>query len=136
MSKMAAVSAGAAAFTMVASPPAHANWSGTIFDFVSGQESRRWKDDGYNRVTFTGCDPNGLKSVGVKMRRHKSMAPDPSYGEKTFKKCATDRYPNNVSRGAWHGLPRGKYYFEIGKLRGANKVSVYEVHVWTRNSHG
>ncbi|MFH8594055.1 hypothetical protein [Streptomyces rimosus] len=127
--RIATLACGAAVLPLLMAPSASAaSWSSTIRDWVVGNESRHWDDEGSITVTFQGCDPRGLKSVGVRIWEDVSWNPDPKLGLRTFTQC-TKPYPDNFSKGTWSGLGSGKYYFKIDSLSGANTLSVYKVYV-------
>lgn len=128
-SRIAVIAGGATLLPLLVAPFASAaSWSSYIRDWRVGNESRRWNDSGSSTITFQGCDPRGLRSVGVRMWEDRSWRPDPSLAKKTFTQC-TKPYPNNFSKGTWSGLGSGKYYFKIDSLSGARTLSVYKVYV-------
>lgn len=119
-----------ASLTVAMTLPAHAaDIVTTIRNFSPGMESRRWNDSQFSQITFIGCGPRGARSVQVKMRQDKAWQPDPHRGTKTCTKCFRNTNPASYSRGTWHKLPKGKYYFQIGSIKGAKVVDVYQVRI-------
>jgi hypothetical protein len=77
----------AAVTTLALAPTAEANWSSSITAASVGFESRRWSDELYSQVQFTGCTTDGSKSTDVQIWRDRTALPDLSYDSKTFTAC-------------------------------------------------
>ncbi|WP_333770210.1 hypothetical protein [Streptomyces sp. IBSBF 2435] len=94
------------------------NWTSDIENVLSGSgwSSRRWADEQYTEVIFTGCHSVLNKSVSIELHRDISAAPDPSYGTKKLTNCFTSSGAS--SAGEWTGLPKGNYYFTIADIDG------------------
>ncbi|MER8219903.1 hypothetical protein ABTZ58_04755 [Streptomyces sp. NPDC094143] len=122
----------AAAATLALAPIAEANWSSSISGASVGFESRRWSDELYSQVLFTGCTTDGSKSTDVQMWNDISFQPDEAYDNKTFTAC----FSGGTSNGEWTDLPSGMrdYYFKIAKIGGSTfgpQLSVSSVSVDT-----
>ncbi|MDX3577981.1 MULTISPECIES: hypothetical protein [unclassified Streptomyces] len=124
----------AAVITLAMAPIAEANWSSSITGASVGFESRRWSDELYSQVKFTGCttDPGVTKSTDVQIWNDISFQPDEAYDNKTFTAC----FNGGTSNGEWTDLPSGMrdYYFQIKKIAGSTfgpQLSVRSVSVDT-----
>jgi hypothetical protein len=122
----------AAVTTLALAPIAEANWSSSITAASVGFESRRWSDELYSQVLFTGCTTDGSKSTDVQMWNDIALQPDESYDNKTFTAC----FSGGTSNGEWTDLPSGirDYYFKIMKIGGSTfgpQLSVRSVSVDT-----
>ncbi|MFF6953498.1 hypothetical protein ACFZAD_33290 [Streptomyces iakyrus] len=118
-------------------PIAEANWSSSISGASVGFESRRWADELYSQVKFTGCATDGSKSTDVQMWRDRTALPDLSYDNKTFTAC----FNGGTSNGEWTDLPAGvhDYYFKIMKIGGSTfgpQLGVRTVSVDTSKADG
>ncbi|MFF8397212.1 hypothetical protein [Streptomyces sp. NPDC016172] len=130
-SRVSVVVGTAAVATLALAPIAEANWSSSITAASVGFESRRWADELYSQVLFTGCTTDGSKSTDVQMWRDISFQPDEVYDNKTFTAC----FNGGTSNGEW-SLPSGSrdYYFKIAKIGGSTfgpQLSVRSVSVDT-----
>ncbi|MET9145593.1 hypothetical protein [Streptomyces sp. NPDC004042] len=126
----------AAVITLALAPIAEANWSSSITGASVGFESRRWSEELYSQVLFTGCTTDGSKSTDVQMWRDISLQPDESYDNKTFTAC----FNGGTSNGEW-SLPSGShnYYFKIKKIGGSTfgpQLSVKSVYQDTSKVDG
>ncbi|MFI8005728.1 hypothetical protein [Streptomyces sp. NPDC086010] len=136
----AAMTAGTAAVIgLVLAPSAEANWSSSISGASVSFESRRWSDEQYSQVQFTGChtDSGVTKSTDVQMWRDISLQPDDSYDNKTFTAC----FGSGTSNGEWTDLGTGakNVYFKIMKIGGSTfgpQLSVSSVSVDTTKADG
>lgn len=68
-------------------------------------------------------------SVTVQYHRDISAWPDADYDDKKFTNCFKGYYAE--SRGEWHDLPSGEYYFGINAIGSASTVDVKDVLVDT-----
>ncbi|WP_221362188.1 hypothetical protein [Streptomyces beigongshangae] len=138
LTSRAAVTAGTAAVIALAlAPTAEANWSSSISAASVSFESRRWSDELYSQVKFTGCTTDGPKSTDVQMWRDISLQPDDSYDNKTFTAC----FDGGTSNGEWTDLGSGmkNVYFKIMKIGGSTfgpQLSVNSVSVDTTKADG
>ncbi|MEU4257812.1 hypothetical protein AB0E11_06405 [Streptomyces fradiae] len=80
-------------------------------------ESRRWYDEQYSEIRFKGCSVDGAadRSTHVDLQRVRSMQPD-THNIKKYVNCFKGR--DSVTKGEWHGLDKGKYYFRIDRING------------------
>ncbi|MDQ0831013.1 hypothetical protein QF032_002857 [Streptomyces achromogenes] len=122
----------AAVITLAMAPIAEANWSSSITGASASFESRRWSDELYSQVRFTGCTTDGSKSTDVQIWNDISFQPDAAYDSKTFTAC----FNGGTSNGEWTDLPSGMrdYYFKIMKIGGSTfgpQLSVRTVSVDT-----
>jgi hypothetical protein len=82
---------------------------------TDGFQSRRWADESYTEVQFTGCTAEyGSRKVTVDMREDISNWPDTDYGSATFTNCFNGA--SYVSDGQWTGLEQGNYFFDLTKV--------------------
>lgn len=96
---------------------------------MSGFESRRWDDQQYSQIHFTGCDQGYATSVDVQMWEDISLQPDDCHGDRHFTNCFNSS--SSVSSGSWTGLPVNDYYFKIGAIGGSNQLWVRKVYIDT-----
>lgn len=87
------------------------NFTSNLDQVLPGFESRRWGDDSYTQIQFTGCRSDTNHSVTIELRRDINNAPDKSYGKKTLTNCFTGA--NKTSNAEWNNLPSGLYFFKI-----------------------
>ncbi|MGP4109720.1 hypothetical protein ACTWP5_02230 [Streptomyces sp. 4N509B] len=93
------------------------NWDSYLSGVYPGFQSRRWEDNNYSEVRFTGCDTDyinplpGFESTDVELRQDISLQPDRSWGTKEFTACFNGS--TNTSRGEWTGLASGDHFFQI-----------------------
>ncbi|MET9863805.1 hypothetical protein ABZY93_31715 [Streptomyces smyrnaeus] len=94
-------------------------WTSKMVDALTGFESRRWKDGSYSEIRFKGCSVSGGpdNSTVVDLQRVRSAWPD-THDKKTYKACF--KSSTSTSKGEWHGLAKGTYYFRIDKINGAS----------------
>ncbi|MCX5343559.1 hypothetical protein [Streptomyces atratus] len=103
-----------------------------------GFESRRWSDELYSQIQFTGCHTGGVtKSTDVRMWRDISLQPDDPYDSKTFTAC----FGGGTSNGEWTDLGSGmkNVYFKIEKIAGMTvgpQLTVNSVSVDTTKADG
>ncbi|MET7638151.1 hypothetical protein [Streptomyces sp. NPDC005438] len=92
-------------------------WTSKMYDVLTGFESRRWRDGGYSEVRFKGCSVSGGpdKSTVVDLQRVRTAWPD-THSRKTYKACF--KSSTSSSKGEWHNLKKGSYYFRIDKING------------------
>ncbi|MDX3314088.1 hypothetical protein ACWGH3_15420 [Streptomyces sp. NPDC054884] len=122
----------AAVITLAMAPIAEANWSSSITGASASFESRRWSDELYSQVKFTGCTTDGSKSTDVQIWNDITLQPDEAYDNKTFTAC----FNGGTSNGEWTDLPSGMrdYYFKLMKIGGSTfgpQLSVRTVSVDT-----
>ncbi|MBT2395436.1 hypothetical protein [Streptomyces sp. ISL-100] len=110
-------------------PSAFANWSSNLDGVMSGFESRRWDDQQYTEIRFTGCDQGYATSVDVNLWEDVALNYDNYKGDHTFTKCFDNS--TSVSAGTFSGLPVNNYYFKIGTIGGSNQLWVRDVDVDT-----
>jgi len=127
----------AAVIALVLAPTAEANWSSSISAASVSFESRRWSDELYSQIKFTGCHTDGSKSTDIQMWRDISLQPDDSYDNKTFTAC----FNGGTSNGEWTELGSGmkNVYFQIMKIGGSTfgpQLSVNSVSVDTTKADG
>ncbi|MFD4376468.1 hypothetical protein [Streptomyces sp. NPDC058486] len=96
---------------------------------MNGFESRRWDDESYSQVLFTGCDQGFATSVDVTLWEDVSLNYDNNKGSSTFLNCFTGS--DKVSSKSWTGLPANDFYFKLGSLKGENKMWARTVEVDT-----
>lgn len=140
LSARVATTAGTAAvIALVLAPTAEANWTSSITAASVSFESRRWADELYSQVQFSGChtDSGVTKSTDVQMWRDISLQPDDSYDNKTFTAC----FNGSTSNGEWTDLGSGKkdVYFQIMKIGGSTfgpQLTVNSVSVDTTKADG
>ncbi|CAM5297828.1 hypothetical protein [Streptomyces sp. NPDC005930] len=135
--RISLVTGSAAVITLALAPVAEANWSSSITAASASFESRRWSDELYSQVQFTGCTTDGSKSTDVQIWNDISLQPDESYDNKTFTAC----FNGGTSNGEWTDLPSGmrNYYFKIMKIGGSTfgpQLSVRSVTVDTTKADG
>ncbi|MFB7501881.1 hypothetical protein ACFC09_45850 [Streptomyces sp. NPDC056161] len=130
-----------AAISGPATPPIDVlNFSSNLEFVAAGFESRRWSDEQYSQIQFTGCwagtgSPDGdVYSTDVKVWHVVDWSPDESQGSKHFTNCFAGS--DKVSSGEWHNVPRGDTYFEIDKIGGQSsnpylRLSAKKVYVDT-----
>jgi len=111
-------------------------WSGYWYNANKGAESRTWSDEKYSEVLYRFCSgprsDNGSTpyKTAVQMHRDISMWPDANYDTKSFTECFGGYM--HQSKGAWHDLPKGTYYFSVeGVWGGVGRLSVEKVMVDT-----
>lgn len=109
-------------------------WTSYFFEVSKGKESRRWGDEQYSQVIYRNC--SGPESSGgskpnktdIQMHRDISAWPDADYDNKSYTNCF-DGYMEQ-SKGEWHDLPSGDYYFSVeGVYGGVGKLSVEVIFV-------
>ncbi len=109
-------------------------WSSYFFEVSKGKESRRWTESQYSELIYRQC--SGPRSSGgstpykttAQYHRDISAWPDADYDTKTFTNCFGGYM--HESRGTWHNLPKGSYYFSVnGVWGGVGKLSVDTVAV-------
>lgn len=137
--RLATTAGTAAVIALVFATSAEANWSSSITAASVNFESRRWSDELYSQVQFTGChtDSGVTKSTDVQMWRDISLQPDDSYDNKTFTAC----FGTGTSNGEWTDLGSGmkNVYFQIMKIGGSTfgpQLSVNSVSVDTTQADG
>ncbi|EGX55992.1 hypothetical protein SZN_30067 [Streptomyces zinciresistens K42] len=121
-----------AVITLALAPIAEASWNSSTSAASVGFESRRWQDEPYSQILFTGCATDGSKSTDVQVWNDIPLQPDESYDNKTFTAC----FGGGTGNGEWTDLPSGMrdYYFKITKIGGSTfgpQLSVRSVSVDT-----
>ncbi|MER5359190.1 hypothetical protein [Streptomyces sp. NPDC002785] len=119
---VASATAAATLLSMSAASAEDYLWYGHWRDAGKGAESRRWGDEKYSEVIYRNC--SGARSSGgstpyktdVQMHRAMSMWPDTNYATKSFTECFKGYM--HQSKGAWHDLPKGTYYFSVAGVWG------------------
>ncbi len=116
------------------------NFHSEINGWLPGKTSRKWTDEDYTEIKFTGCDattgsrPNMGTSTHVKLWQY-DVGPDDDLGEKKFTNCFTGS--NKTSKGEWNRSSSShSRWFEISKINGYNydrylKLEVDKVYVDT-----
>ncbi|WP_405660222.1 hypothetical protein [Streptomyces sp. RK9] len=105
-----------------AAPIEAANFNSHIGGAKAGFQSRRWKDESYSQVLFTGCwagtgSPGGRHySTLVDLRHDISGQPDRSWGLKKYTNCF--KGDNKTSNGQWSNLSNGNHFFQIKEIGG------------------
>ncbi|MDX3098722.1 hypothetical protein PV703_24270 [Streptomyces sp. ME01-24h] len=126
--RVAVALAATAGIGLIVAPDASANWTSYISSWAKGNESRRWADESYSQLQFTGCFvQNGTQDVTVAYYRDVALAVDPKYDSKTFTAC----FGSGTSNGEWTGLPSGDYYFKAMDVGGGGLLFVDTVYVDT-----
>ncbi|MEU6815796.1 hypothetical protein [Streptomyces sp. NPDC046860] len=126
--RAAVVLASASALGLIVAPNASANWTSSISSWGKGNESRRWADESYSQLQFTGCFvQGGSQDVTVAYYRDVPLSVDPKYDSKTFTAC----FSGGTSNGEWTGLPSGDYYFATTDVGGGGLLFVDKVYVDT-----
>jgi hypothetical protein len=74
-------------------------------------QSRRWSDEDYSQVEFTGCSSYFNYDTGVDLREDLTLKPDKDEGTKKYTACFASS--KSTSSGEWHGLDDGTYFFQI-----------------------
>lgn len=96
------------------------NFSSRIDGWLPGKTSRKWTDQDYTEIKFTGCEattgsrPNMGTSTHVKLWQY-DVGPDDELGEKRFTNCF--KGSDKTSRGEWNrsSSPHSRW-FEITKI--------------------
>ncbi|ATM24842.1 hypothetical protein SMD44_p20059 (plasmid) [Streptomyces alboflavus] len=105
-----------------AAPIGARNFSSHLSGVKAGFQSRRWKDESYSQVLFTGCwagtgSPGGRHySTLVDLRHDISGQPDRSWGLKKYTNCF--KGDNKTSNGQWSNLSNGNHFFQIKEIGG------------------
>lgn len=91
------------------------NFTSNLQAVAKGFQSRRWADEAYTQVQYTGCTDTGINyDTGIDMRKDNSLAPDTDYGTVQFTNCF--RGASLVSNGQWTGLATGQYFFQVAYI--------------------
>ncbi|NGO70880.1 hypothetical protein G5C65_21475 [Streptomyces sp. SB3404] len=115
------------------------NWSSSMYNVLTGFQSRRWGDKSYSQIWFTGCSVSGgpNRSTHVDLRWDRPGRPDKSWGTKKYTACF--KSSTSKSNGQWHGLSSGKHFFQIKKINGLSSgvaLGVKKVYVDTTKKDG
>lgn len=110
------------------------NWSSSMYNVLTGFQSRRWSDKSYSQVWFTKCRVSGGpdSSTHVDLRHDITGRPDVSWGTKKYTQCF--KGSSGKSSGQWHNLDSGSHFFQIKRINGAGSglaLSVSKVTVDT-----
>ncbi|MET8538696.1 hypothetical protein ABZV67_45350 [Streptomyces sp. NPDC005065] len=126
--RAAVVLAATSALGLAVAPSASANWTSYISSWGNGDESRRWADESYSQLQFTGCYVTyGSQDVTVAYYRDIPFSTDAKYDSKTFTAC----FSGGTSNGEWTGLATGDYYFKATDVGGGGLLDVNKVYVDT-----
>ncbi|MGK4909503.1 hypothetical protein [Streptomyces albus] len=135
----AAILGGSPAASAVTAPPSEEgvqvqNWSSSMYDVLTGFQSRRWHDKDYSQVWFTKCRVSGATgtSTHVDLRWDRTAQPDVSWGTKKYTQCF--KGSSGKSNGEWHNLSSGDHFFQIKLINGSSSglaLSVSKVTVDT-----
>ncbi|WP_381794989.1 hypothetical protein [Streptomyces niveus] len=126
--RAAVVLTATSALGLIVAPNAHANWSSYIASWGQGEESRRWADESYSQLQFTGCTvEHGSNNVTVAYYRDVPLSTDPKEDSKTFTAC----FGSGTSNGEWTGLASGDWYFRAESIGGGGLLNVTTVSVDT-----
>ncbi|WP_157838612.1 hypothetical protein [Streptomyces xiaopingdaonensis] len=116
------------------------NWQSSMYDVLTGFQSRRWNDQQYSQIWFTKCRVSGASSgtsTHVDLRWDRTAQPDNSWGVKKYTACF--KGSAGKSNGEWHNLAKGKHFFQINKINGAGAglaLSVQKVYIDTTKADG
>lgn len=91
------------------------NFTSYLSGVRRGYESRRWHDESYTQVLFTGCSSELDSSVTLTLYRD-VFGTDPSYGSIKLTNCF--KGAGHTSNAQWYHLPSGDYYFKIADIDG------------------
>ncbi|WP_167542497.1 hypothetical protein [Streptomyces himastatinicus] len=98
------------------------NFESSLSGVLPGFESRRWSDDDYTQIRFTGCvattgsPSSDGKSTHVELFVDE-FGPDPALGEKKYTQCFESS--GSTSNGEWSHSNGGDRYFSITKIDGS-----------------
>ncbi|MEU1817814.1 hypothetical protein ABZ543_21830 [Streptomyces roseifaciens] len=98
------------------------NFQSDIRGAAIGFQSRRWHDEQYSQVLFTGCWAGGsgapASNSHIDLRWDRSLQPDKSWGQKKYSNCF--KGDGKTSNGQWNDLAKGKHFFQIAKINGSD----------------